>query len=125
MIFSLDGMHLSVGPAHDFQGFYMLADKVPADFHAMAAQIDDRPTTGFFLIPKPIAMRSGMGLPRFGPKYFADTTLPDTFHGFQEFGGIAKVFKIPAENSRFPSQIQHALGLLSGSAQGFGTDNVF
>src|SRR6056297_282484 len=81
MVFSVDGVHLGICPAHDFDGLYIFSNKISTNFHTMATQIYNGTTTRFFLIPEPITMRTGMCFPGFCPKHFTYSPFLDTFHG--------------------------------------------
>ena len=61
MVFCIDGLYLGVGPAHHFYGFNIFTNIGAGNFNTMATQIEYAAATGLFDVPKPVAMRAGMG----------------------------------------------------------------
>jgi hypothetical protein len=109
------GVDHRVGQTHHFDRPDALADEAADDLDAVAGQVDDGPAAGQFLVPKPGAVRPGMGLPRPDPEDLAECSPLDRSDRLQSFRRIDQVLKIAGEHTGLVHDL-HDLQGFAGAA---------
>src|SRR5690606_19721324 len=116
---------LGVGPAHDLYGANILADITAGDLDTMTTQVQNAAPAGLFLVPKPVAVRAGMGFARAGPEYCTQCAVLYTFERLDGFRRINEVFQIAVEYARFFYRFQHTGRFSRIAAERFGAKHGF